>query len=216
VPNAAAVLAGPHGLESAAAGEARARLKGQALSVAELAGVSCAAWRQQVGVLRASLGSELRDRTSNLPDGVMQMTRPRERQKKVGGNSGTTVSESKMRSQQAMGSAIGKWKDRDETRRLADAAIDKLLAAGAPIPRDVMVLSAKGWPVKLNRLYAIQSDLTRMVKSLSRGAIRHAAEMNRKGDRTSRGRLDSEAARAASAPATTHAPELRKRTKADR
>lgn len=46
VPNAAAALAGPHGLESAATGEARARLKGQALSVAEL-----------VGVPRASSGS---------------------------------------------------------------------------------------------------------------------------------------------------------------
>ncbi len=46
VLNAAAVLAGPHGLESAATGEARARLKGQALGVAEL-----------VGVPRAALGS---------------------------------------------------------------------------------------------------------------------------------------------------------------
>ena len=144
------------------------------------------------------------------------MTRQRDRQETVGANSGTTVTESRMRSQQAMGTALGKWKDRDETRRLADAAIDKLLAAGAPIPRDVMLLSAKRWPVKLNRLHAIQSDLTRMVKSLPRGAISHAAEMNRKGDRASRGRLDSEAARAASAPATTHAPELRKRTKAER
>ncbi len=146
----------------------------------------------------------------------MQMTRQRERPKTVGANSGTTVTESTMRSQQAMGTAMGKWKDRDETRRLADAAIDKLLAAGAPIPRDVMVLSAKRWPVKLIRLHAIHCDLACMVKSLPRGVIRPAAEMSRKVDRASRGRLDSEAARAASAPATTQAPELRKRTKADR